>query len=130
MDPRGPEQHGTTGVYERARQMLHEYAEEKSTNLERVAAIYSDDGFSVWYLGRHEFGQDQWEATRPRLHAEGFPKTALEALDKQTEAVMTRLGNPEESHNRRGLVIGDVQGGRTSTSPASSRRRWMQATDS
>src|SRR5262245_8449876 len=33
------------GVFERARQLLHEYAEEKSTNLERVAAIYDDGGF-------------------------------------------------------------------------------------
>ena len=51
------------------------------------------------------------------LRDKHFPIDVLDRLDRNTDEVMDLLGNPDslESFSRKGLIIGDVQSGKTAT---------------
>ena len=58
-----------------------------------------------------------WDRYLTYLLDEGFSPNVINTLDKVSDELMDSLGNPNSSLDfaRRGLVIGDVQSGKTST---------------
>jgi hypothetical protein len=58
-----------------------------------------------------------WDRYAKYLMKDGWPPKVVTTLDRVTDEVLDLLGNPavESSWNRRGLVMGDVQSGKTST---------------
>jgi hypothetical protein len=58
-----------------------------------------------------------WNRFKVWLQTQGFPAPVIGALDRSTDAILDLLGNPAErdTWKRRGLVLGDVQSGKTAT---------------
>jgi hypothetical protein len=58
-----------------------------------------------------------WSRFRIQLQRQGFGPNVVSALDRSTDNILDLLGNPEErdTWKRRGLVMGDVQSGKTAT---------------
>lgn len=57
-----------------------------------------------------------WSRYREYISREGLPKNVVISIDKVTEKVLSRLGNPLEEEvewDRRGMVVGRVQSGKT-----------------
>lgn len=59
----------------------------------------------------------RWVAYRLYLQRRGFTPSVLAAIDNSTNEILNCLGDPRRdgSWSRRGLVIGDVQSGKTAT---------------
>lgn len=57
-----------------------------------------------------------WGRYRKYLVRKHIPQTAINALDRVTDRTLELLGDPSETtpFNRRGMVVGDVQAGKTS----------------
>lgn len=75
-------------------------------------------GYRDWLPGRHsEIDWKRWVAYKQLLSLKGFTPGVLNALDMSTDEILNCLGDPldEGSWKRRGLVIGDVQSGKTAT---------------
>ena len=64
---------------------------------------------------RREIDPFYWERFKLYLQKEGWPGGVITGLDKTTEEILDLLGNPDEqgTWKRRGLVMGDVQSGKT-----------------
>ncbi|TGO05362.1 Z1 domain-containing protein [Serinibacter arcticus] len=60
---------------------------------------------------------ERWLAYKQMLSQEGLPTNVLRTMDKQTDRIVELLGDPRAIGNwqRRGLIIGDVQSGKTAT---------------
>ena len=58
-----------------------------------------------------------WTRYREYLVKNGWPPLVAATLDRATDELLDLLGNPEEARpwKRRGLVMGDVQSGKTAT---------------
>lgn len=56
-----------------------------------------------------------WDRYRNYLANTGFPSPVLEAMNKKTDMVIKLCGDPKgrETFDRRGMVMGDVQAGKT-----------------
>jgi len=56
-----------------------------------------------------------WERYSHHLLSTGFPEMVVEGLDRVTDKILGLTGNPRQSSNfdRRGLVVGHVQSGKT-----------------
>lgn len=75
-------------------------------------------GFRDWLPARHaDIEWRRWIAYKQLLSQKGFTPNVQNALDASTDEILNCLGNPldEGSWKRRGLVIGDVQSGKTAT---------------
>ncbi|MEG2832230.1 MAG: Z1 domain-containing protein [Bacilli bacterium] len=72
-----------------------------------------------WYFGEQKnINPEYWERFRMHLlRNENFSNSVVDTLDATTDEIMDLLGNPKslEGFSRKGLVIGDVQSGKTST---------------
>ena len=57
-----------------------------------------------------------WERYRKLLIHQSIPPLVVSSLDRITDSVLDRIGNPSSDSGwpRRGLVMGDVQSGKTS----------------
>ena len=57
-----------------------------------------------------------WERYRTLLHQEGLGQKVVNALDRVTDDILDLMGNPSSTSGwpRKGLVMGDVQSGKTS----------------
>ncbi len=78
-----------------------------------VAPTYVD-----WLAERHDgISWQRWVAYKQLLFSKGFSPSVVGSLDQATSEVLNCLGDPtrEGSWKRRGLVIGDVQSGKTAT---------------
>lgn len=66
---------------------------------------------------RREIDPFYWDRFKLYLQKEGWPSGVVTGLDKTTEEILDLIGNPEEqgTWKRRGLVMGDVQSGKTAT---------------
>ena len=76
------------------------------------------EGFKDWLAGRHaEIEWKRWVAYKQLLTVKGFTPGVQAALDASTDEILNCLGDPSDSGawKRRGLVIGDVQSGKTAT---------------
>jgi len=89
--------------------------------------IYQPDGTALlddyehqskWFsLNKPDFELFYWNRYRNHLFKEGFSTSVLETLDfNTTDNLLDLLGNPIEkvTFTRKGLVVGDVQSGKTS----------------
>ncbi|WP_104241056.1 Z1 domain-containing protein [Pseudoclavibacter sp. Z016] len=64
-----------------------------------------------WYAGPLKNGL--WQELADRMRSNG-PKGAVEAVDGSTEAIVAAMAEPRVEHDRRlGLVVGNVQSGKT-----------------
>lgn len=75
-------------------------------------------GFRDWLPSRHsEINWTRWVAYKQLLSQKGFTPGVQNALDASTDEILNCLGDPleEGAWKRRGLVIGDVQSGKTAT---------------
>jgi hypothetical protein len=71
-----------------------------------------DDG---WHIKRKNIEWNYWEDYVQQLNSGGWPPKVVSTLDDVTNKILGLLKNPEEKSNwdRRGLVIGHVQSGKT-----------------
>ena len=75
-------------------------------------------GIQDWLPERHaEIAWKRWIAYKQLLTLKGFTPGVLNVLDASTDEIVNCLGDPlvDGSWKRRGLVIGDVQSGKTAT---------------
>jgi hypothetical protein len=94
------------------------------TELVAQRLVRMDHGFALvdhhvpWVNSRRgEIQPFYWNRLRSLRQREGWPAGVLRGLDRSTDDVLDLLGNPAEQGNwkRRGLVMGDVQSGKTGT---------------
>lgn len=77
--------------------------------------------FEPWFnaaVGEGDVSLERWYSYKQFLtHAKGFAPQVLDSLDLASSEVVDLLGDPRQSGvwRRRGLVIGDVQSGKTAT---------------
>lgn len=66
---------------------------------------------------RAEIDPYYWTRFKQWLNGQGWPPFVMQGLDRSTDDVLDLLGNPaeEDTWKRRGLVLGDVQSGKTAT---------------
>lgn len=64
---------------------------------------------------RGEIGWFYWDRYREMLQNEGWPSTVLAAMDRETDRILDGLADPRDEGpwDRRGMVIGNVQSGKT-----------------
>lgn len=75
-------------------------------------------GYRDWLNGRYsDIEWRRWIAYKQLLTLKGFAPAVQTALDESTHEILNCMGDPTESGawKRRGLVIGDVQSGKTAT---------------
>jgi Z1 domain len=75
-------------------------------------------GHIPWLAGRRgEIDPFYWDRYKQLLLRSGWPPLVLATLDRATDELLDLLGNPVEAGawKRRGLVMGDVQSGKTAS---------------
>lgn len=76
-----------------------------------------DDNSAPWLLAKKaEIDPFYWDRYKTDLLRQGWSHAVVDSLDKVTDDILDRMGNPstEESWSKRGMVMGDVQSGKTS----------------
>lgn len=74
--------------------------------------------FHDWLAEKHDqIDWRRWLAYKAMLSAKGYTPAVMASLDASTDEILNCLGDPAVSGHwkRRGLVIGDVQSGKTAT---------------
>lgn len=77
--------------------------------------------FEPWFnaaVGDGEFALERWYSYKQHLGLDkAFPPQVLDSIDQSSSEVVDLLGDPRQSGSwkRRGLVIGEVQSGKTAT---------------
>jgi hypothetical protein len=87
-----------------------------STFVGEESVLRADDGHVPWLEGRREEIRWQfWNRYRSYLIRRRMPQQAINALHRVTDRALDLLGDPMASvpFNRRGMVVGDVQSGKT-----------------
>ena len=80
------------------------------------AVVDSDDDFKPWLEDtKPSIDPFYWERYKTLLLEQGLPKSAVIATEQVTDTILSRLGNPrlESPWDRRGMVVGHVQSGKT-----------------
>jgi len=83
-----------------------------------VGVALVDIGHTPWLLARRsQIDPFYWERYSKYLASFGWPASVVTTIDKVTDDVLDLCGDPLHEHRlqRRGLVVGDVQSGKTST---------------
>lgn len=81
--------------------------------------ICGDEILDEWYTyvkeQRHDTNCSYWDRYKEFLKNENFPNKVIDSIDKDTDKITNLLGDPsvEYKYSRKGLVIGDVQSGKT-----------------
>ena len=88
------------------------------TTTQSRAEFIDDKTHSPWLQkskDNGEFRDFYWDALREYLRDDvGFSAQVIENINKDTDEILNRCGNPsEKSFTRRGMVIGHVQSGKT-----------------
>ena len=79
--------------------------------------IVDDYEHEPWYSSNKEmYSSFHWERYKRYLITKNFPMVSIDKLEKTLDEIIDSLGNPnvDASFLRRGLIIGDVQSGKTS----------------
>lgn len=87
-----------------------------STFIGEASVLTGDDGHFPWLDAcRDRIEWRFWERYRSYLIGRGLPNAAINSLNRVTDRVLELLGNPDadEPFDRRGMVVGDVQSGKT-----------------
>jgi hypothetical protein len=103
---------------EETTEVVHSLQAKLSVRMDRGACVKEKYHKSWYYTAKKDHKSDFWDRYHTYLSGDvGFNADVINALDKTTDEMMDMLGNPssEESFSRRGLVIGDVQSGKTAT---------------
>jgi hypothetical protein len=81
-----------------------------------LGVLVEAPGHLPW-LAEQDPKWEWWKAYRQSLANEGRSPVVIETLNEALDTILDQLGNPGEQKawSRRGLVIGDVQSGKTST---------------
>lgn len=91
---------------------------ERSIKLKHGNLIKSDAKYEKWFLGKKaDLSMDYWERYKMYLLGEkNFARNVVNTMDDMLDNLTDLLGNPKINGNfqRRGLIIGDVQSGKTS----------------
>lgn len=80
--------------------------------------LISSEGHIPWLESRRsEISWNHWEAYNKLLISEGRLPIVIDKLDQTLDIIVDHMGNPadETQWARKGLVIGDVQSGKTGT---------------
>lgn len=90
--------------------------EEKNGIRAGLGAII-DDGQLVPWLddAKSSIDPHYWNRYRKLLVQQGMPRDVVLSLDKVTDSILSRTGNPNlnQAWDRRGMVVGHVQSGKT-----------------
>lgn len=80
----------------------------------RESTLSSDDDHEVWLTAERKTGWRYWDRYRRHL-AIGWPVSSVDSLDRVTDRVLGLLEDPQREGfwDRRGLVVGHVQSGKT-----------------
>ena len=101
---------------EQIRNLFDEMRHRHGISMELGAALV-DPGFELWFDARRRKETDwfYWDRYRAYLADAGFPGPVLEAMNEKTDRVIELCGDPMDkgSFDRRGMVMGDVQAGKT-----------------
>ena len=97
--------------------LLKELEAKNNTHVSGYSVI-DDNDFSAWIAASQEARSFEfWKRYRHYLDKKKrLPREVLDQLDRLTDDILDRLRNPETAGewDRRGLVVGDVQSGKTS----------------
>lgn len=99
-------------------EILKELHSKLSVRMDRGACVKEKNHVSWYYAAKRDIKPTFWNRYSVYLrNNEGFNSDVINAVDSATDEMMDMLGNPAstEDFGRRGLVIGDVQSGKTST---------------
>lgn len=106
---------------------FHASAETTAQVMHKVMArrlVKMDTGFALaeqhtpWLNARRpQIDPFYWARFKLLLQRQGFPSGVITGMDRSTDEILDLLGNPAEqaTWKRRGLVMGDVQSGKTAT---------------
>ena len=81
-----------------------------------LGAMVDDDDFRPWLPeAKASIDPFYWGRYRKLMLKNGLPQDVVTATDAVTDEILGRLGNPnlEEEWDRRGMVVGHVQSGKT-----------------
>ena len=90
--------------------------EEKDGIRAGLGAIIDDEDFVPWLDdAKSSIDPYYWTRYRKLLIQQGMPRDVVISLDKVTDSILSRLGNPQfdQAWDRRGMVVGHVQSGKT-----------------
>lgn len=85
--------------------------------LVELGAALVAPGFTPWFDAKRRQNTEwfYWDRYRTQLAQSGFPGPVLEAMNEKTNRVIELCGDPKNDapFDRRGMVMGDVQAGKT-----------------
>lgn len=87
-----------------------------STFIGDESVLRADDGHALWLNERRDdISWKLWERYRSFMIRQQLPQPAINSLDRITDRVLDLCGDPARggSFDRRGMVVGDVQSGKT-----------------
>jgi len=105
----------TAEIKEHARRILHARFE---IRMDLGQTLVADDDHAPWLDARRgSIDPFYWERYKQLLLRDGWPPLVLATLDRATDEWLDLLGDPklEGEWKRRGLVMGDVQSGKTAS---------------
>lgn len=80
--------------------------------------VVRESSFAPWVSDvKGSIEWNYWDSYRRLLQSQGWSPNVVRVLDEDTDGILTECGNParEESWGIRGLVMGDVQSGKTAS---------------
>lgn len=83
-----------------------------------VGGVVREDAHEPWLLDQKgTIEWHYWDSYKRLLVSQGWSPAVVRVLDEDTDNIITECGNPslEEGWNIRGLVMGDVQSGKTAS---------------
>lgn len=83
-----------------------------------VGEVVRDSGFAPWVSdAKGRISWHYWDSYKRLLAKQGWSPTVVRVLDEDTDNILTECGNPawDSSWALRGLVMGDVQSGKTAS---------------
>lgn len=101
-----------------AKEAIAELQSKLAVKMDRGAYVKEKNHVSWYYAAKGKINPAFWTRYSTYLYKDaGFNSDVINSIDIATDEMMDLLSNPEstEPFQRRGLVIGDVQSGKTST---------------
>ena len=92
---------------------------ESTVSIRMVAGeVVRESSFAPWVSDvKGSIEWNYWDSYRRLLQSQGWSPNVIRVLDEDTDGILTECGNPatEDSWGIRGLVMGDVQSGKTAS---------------
>ena len=99
------------------RDIRNKITSEREIKLEMGSLIQVDYEYKKWFLNKKsELDMKYWERYKKYLmYDKGFPSTVVNTMDDVLDTLTDLLGDPtiDGTFQRRGLIMGDVQSGKT-----------------